>query len=337
MTFAVSGTGSAGMEAAVVNVIEPGDAMVVCVNGVFGGRMADVAARAGANVTKVERPWGEVFDPDDLRETLKTGRPKALGIVMAETSTGAWQSIAPIAELAREFGALLIVDAVTSLGGVEVAVDDWGIDVCYSGTQKCLSCPPGLAPITFSDRALQVVQSRKTKVQSWYLDVGMLANYWGSDRVYHHTAPINMNYALHEALRIVLEEGLENAFERHALNSQALAEGVTALGLGYAVPAERRLPMLNPILIPEGVDDAAARKALLETHGIEIGAGLGAFKGKVWRVGLMGHAAQPANVVAFLVALEQVLASQGVPVERGAGSGAATEFYGSRQIATASA
>lgn len=327
MTFAVSGTGSAGMEAAVVNVIEPGDAMVVCVNGVFGGRMVDVAQRAGANVTKIELPWGEVFDETDLRETLERVRPKALGIVMAETSTGAWQPIQPIAKLAREFGTLLIVDAVTALGGVEVAVDDWGIDVCYSGTQKCLSCPPGLAPITFSDRALEVVRSRKSKVQSWYLDVGMLANYWGSDRVYHHTAPINMNYALHEALRIVLEEGLENAFARHRLNHEALAAGVAAMGLEFAVPAERRLPMLNPIRIPEGIDDAALRRALLETFGIEIGAGLGAFKGKVWRVGLMGHAARPENVVAFLGALEKLLAAQGFSLESGAGVSAANGVY----------
>lgn len=330
MTFAISGTGSAGMEAAVVNVIEPGDAMVVCVNGVFGGRMVDVAERAGAKVTKLERPWGEIFDQSDLRETLERVRPKALGIVMAETSTGAWQPIQPIAELAREFGTLLIVDAVTALGGVEVAVDDWGIDVCYSGTQKCLSCPPGLAPITFSDRALEAVRSRKSKVQSWYLDVGMLANYWGSDRVYHHTAPINMNYALHESLRIVLEEGLENAFARHCLNHEALAAGAAAMGLEFAVPAERRLPMLNPIRIPDGIDDVSLRRELLESFGIEIGAGLGAFKGKVWRVGLMGHAARSENVAAFLNALEKLLTAQGFSLEPGAGISAATEVYRSK-------
>src|SRR5688572_14883165 len=212
MTFAVSATGSAGMEAAVVNLIEPGDSMVVCVNGVFGGRMADVAARAGAEVTKVTKPWGEVFSPADLKDALARAKPKVVGIVMAETSTGAWQPLEEISQLVHEAGALLLVDAVTALGGVPVEVDRWEIDVVYSGSQKCLSCPPGLAPVSFNKRAMQVVLSRKTKVQSWYLDVTMLAQYWGSERVYHHTAPINMTYGLYEALRLVLEEGLEACF-----------------------------------------------------------------------------------------------------------------------------
>ncbi|MEZ6074021.1 MAG: aminotransferase class V-fold PLP-dependent enzyme [Pirellulales bacterium] len=221
MTMAISATGSAGMEATVVNLIEPGDSMIVCKNGVFGMRMADVAERAGAQVTCVERPWGEVFTPSDLKDALAKAKPKVVGIVMAETSTGAWQPLEEIATLVHDAGALLLVDAVTSLGGVPVEVDAWGIDAIYSGTQKCLSCPPGLAPVSVNDRALDVVMNRKTKVQSWYLDVTMLANYWGSDRVYHHTAPINMTYGLHEALRVILEEGLEACFARHALNHQA--------------------------------------------------------------------------------------------------------------------
>ncbi len=327
MTMAVSGTGSAGMEAAVVNVIEPGDSVVVCVNGVFGGRMVDVAERAGAKVTKVERPWGEVFTPADLAPVLAQAKPKVVGIVMAETSTGAWQPIEEISRQVHEAGALLLVDAVTALGGLPVEVDAWNIDVIYSGTQKCLSCPPGLAPVSFSQRAMDVILNRRTKVQSWYLDVSMLAKYWGSERVYHHTAPINMTYALHEALRIVLEEGLDAAFARHQLNHRALKSGLAALGIEYAAQEGHQLPMLNAVKIPGGVDDAAVRKALLERFGIEIGAGLGAFKGKVWRVGLMGYGARPANVYLFLSALEQLLAEQGYGFEHGAGVAAASDVY----------
>lgn len=327
MTFAVSGTGSAGMETAVVNLIEPGDSMIVCVNGVFGGRMADVAGRAGAQVTKVERPWGEVFTADDLRPVLERVKPKAVGIVMAETSTGAWQPIEEISRLVHDAGAMLIVDAVTSLGGVPVETDGWNIDAIYSGTQKCLSCPPGLAPVSFNQRAVDVIVNRKTKVQSWYLDVGMLANYWGQDRVYHHTAPINMSYALYEALRIVLEEGLDACFARHLLNHQALAAGLGALGVEYSAQAGHRLPMLNAVKIPAGVDDARVRTGLLQRFGIEIGAGLGAFKGKVWRIGLMGYGSRPANVLLFLSALEQLLADQGYRFTAGAGVAAANDVY----------
>jgi alanine-glyoxylate transaminase/serine-glyoxylate transaminase/serine-pyruvate transaminase len=326
MTFAVSGTGSAGMEACVVNLIEPGDAMVVCVNGVFGGRMADVAERAGAKVTKIERPWGTVFTPEEIREALAT-KPKVVGIVMAETSTGAWQPLEEISRLVHEAGALLLVDAVTSLGGVPVEVDAWNIDAIYSGTQKCLSCPPGLSPVSFNARTVEMILARKTKVQSWYLDVSMLANYWGQNRVYHHTGPINMSYALHEALRVVLEEGLESCFQRHALNHRALKAGLAALGISYATQSGYQLPQLNAVNIPNGVDDATVRGQLLNRFGIEIGAGLGAFKGKVWRIGLMGYGSRPQNVLYFLAALEQLLAEQKHAFTPGSSIAAANQIY----------
>ncbi|MBW3599243.1 MAG: alanine--glyoxylate aminotransferase family protein [Planctomycetes bacterium] len=327
MTFAVSATGSAGMEAAVVNLVEPADSMLVCVNGVFGARMADVAVRAGAEVMQVARPWGEVFTPDDLQDALAKAKPKVVGIVMAETSTGAWQPLEEISQLVRDSGAMLLVDAVTSLGGVPVEVDEWGIDAIYSGSQKCLSCPPGLAPVSFSPRAVEAVMNRKRKVQSWYLDITMLANYWGTDRVYHHTAPINMSYALYEALRLVHEEGLEACFARHMLNHRALRAGLAALGIEYAAQEGHQLPMLNAVRIPAGVNDAKARKALLERFGIEIGGGLGDFKGKVWRIGLMGHASRATNVLVFLAALESLLAEQGHKFDHGASIAAANEVY----------
>jgi alanine-glyoxylate transaminase/serine-glyoxylate transaminase/serine-pyruvate transaminase len=327
MTFAVSGTGSAGMEATVVNLIEPGDSMVVCVNGVFGARMTDVAARAGARVTRIDRPWGDVFELADLKAALASARPKVVGIVMAETSTGAWQPIEEIAQLVHEAGALLLVDAVTAVGGVPVEVDRWGIDAIYSGTQKCLSCPPGLAPVSFNDRALDVILNRKTKVQSWYLDVSMLAKYWGQERVYHHTAPINMTYGLCEALRIVLEEGLEACHARHRTNHLALKAGLAAIGIGFAAREGHQLPMLNAVKIPAGVDDATVRRDLLNRFGIEIGAGLGDFKGKVWRIGLMGYGSRAANVLLFLSALEQILAEQGYAFDHGASIAAATKHY----------
>jgi len=332
MTLAVSGTGSAGMEAAVVNIIEPGDSMIVCVNGVFGGRMVDVATRAGANVTKVEKPWGEVFSPADLKEAIAKAKPKVVGIVMAETSTGAWQPIEEISKLVHDAGALLLVDAVTSLGGVPVEVDKWNIDVIYSGTQKCLSCPPGLAPVSFGPQAMEVVLGRKTKVQSWYLDLTMLAKYWGSERVYHHTAPINMTYALYEALQIVHEEGLEACFARHMLNHKALKAGLAALGIGYTAAEGHQLPMLNAVRIPQGVDDVAVRGGLLKRFGIEIGGGLGDFKGQVWRIGLMGYSARPNNVYLLLSALEQLLAEQGHKFDHGASTAAAAGVYSSVNV-----
>ena len=328
MTFAVSGTGSAGMEAAVVNLIEPGDSMVVCVNGVFGGRMVDVAQRAGATVTKAERPWGEVFTAEELKPILAKARPKVVGIVMAETSTGAWQPIEEVSKVVHESGALLLVDAVTSLGGVPVEVDRWQIDAIYSGTQKCLSCPPGLAPVSFGPRAMEAIQKRKSKVQSWYLDVTMLANYWGENRVYHHTAPINMSWGLYEALAVIHEEGLEACFARHLLHHRALKAGLAALGIGYAAAEGHQLPMLNAVRIPDGIDDAKVRSGLLSRFGIEIGAGLGDFKGKVWRIGLMGYAARAGNVLVFLSALEQLLAEQGHRFEAGGSIAAANSVYG---------
>jgi alanine-glyoxylate transaminase/serine-glyoxylate transaminase/serine-pyruvate transaminase len=327
MTMAISATGSAGMESTVVNLVEPGDSMVVCVNGVFGERMTDVAGRAGANVTRVDRPWGEVFEPAHLKEALAKAKPKVVGIVMAETSTGARQPLEEISDLVHNAGALLLVDAVTALGGMPVEVDKLKIDAIYSGSQKCLSCPPGLAPASFSPKAVETVLARKTKVQSWYLDVGMLAKYWGQERVYHHTAPINMTYGLYEALRIVLEEGQEAAFARHTLNHQALKAGLAAIGIRYAAAEGHQLPMLNAVHIPDGVDDMAVRGALLNRFGIEIGGGLGAFKGKVWRVGLMGHGSRQANVLTFLAALEQLLAEQKYAFTHGASIAAANGVY----------
>ena len=327
MTFAVSATGSAGMEAAVVNLIEPGDSMVVCVNGVFGMRMADVAGRAGAVLTKVERPWGEVFTCDDLKDVLAKSKPKVVGIVMAETSTGAWQPIEEISDLIHNAGAMLLVDAVTSLGGIAVEVDNWNIDAIYSGSQKCLSCPPGLAPVSFSEHAVDTILNRKQKVQSWYLDVTMLANYWGDDRAYHHTAPINMTYALYEALRVIHEEGLEECFARHMLNHRALKAGLAALAIKYNALEGHQLPMLNAVRIPDGVVDSAVRSGLLKRFGIEIGGGLGDFKGKVWRIGLMGYASRQANVLLLLSALEQLLAEQGHSFEAGASIAEANNIY----------
>ena len=256
-----------------------------------------------------------------MKEALARVKPKVVAIVMAETSTGAWQPIEEIAAAVRDAGAMLILDTVTALGGIPVEIDKWQIDAVYSGTQKCLSCPPGLAPVSFSDRAVEKILKRREKVRSWYLDVSLIANYWGGDRVYHHTAPINMTYALHEALRLVLEEGLEACFARHRRNHEALKAGLAAIGIEYATQAGHELPQLNAVRIPAGVDDAAVRKALLERFGIEIGAGLGAFKGKVWRIGLMGYASRQSNVLILLAALEQLLAEQGHRFEHGARRG----------------
>jgi alanine-glyoxylate transaminase/serine-glyoxylate transaminase/serine-pyruvate transaminase len=326
-TMAISGTGSAGQEATVLNLVEPGDRVLICVNGVFGGRLADMAERAGGEVTKIERPWGEVFTVAEIKEALHRLKPRVVAIVMAETSTGAWQPIEEIAAAVREAGSMMILDTVTALGGIPVEVDQWQIDAVYSGTQKCLSCPPGLAPVSFSDRAVEKILKRRQKVRSWYLDVSLIANYWGGDRVYHHTAPINMTYGLHEALRILLEEGLEASFARHRRNHEALKAGLAAIGIHYAAQAGHALPQLNAVRIPDGIDDAAVRKQLLERFGIEIGAGLGAFKGKVWRIGLMGYASREANVLLLLAAFEQLLAAKGHRFEHGAAIAAANGVY----------
>ncbi|MDX2036411.1 MAG: alanine--glyoxylate aminotransferase family protein [Isosphaeraceae bacterium] len=327
LTMAVSGTGSAGMEAVVVNLIEPGDKMLVCVNGVFGGRMVDVAERAGAEVVAIERPYGEVFDPQEVRDAVKRVGPKLVGIVHAETSTGAWQPVEEIAEIAHEAGAMIAIDTVTSLAGVPVEIDAWGIDAVYSGTQKCLSCPPGLAPVSFSDRAAELIAARKTKVRSWYLDMQMLQRYWGSDRFYHHTAPISMNYALREALALVLEEGLEARHARHLLHHRALKAGLAAMGIAYVTAEGCGLPQLNCIRIPAGIDDLAVRKRLLNDWGIEIGGGLGALKGAAWRIGLMGHSCRRENVTLVLAALETCLRDLGHAFPAGAALDAASKVY----------
>jgi alanine-glyoxylate transaminase/serine-glyoxylate transaminase/serine-pyruvate transaminase len=308
-------------------MIEPGDNMVVCVNGVFGQRMVDVAQRAGAQVTPIERPWGDIFPLDLLRESLQKVRPKVLGIVHAETSTGARQPMEELGKLCHEFDTLLLVDTVTSLGGIPVELDRWEIDAVYSGTQKCLSCPPGLAPVSFSPRAVELMGKRKTKVQSWYLDMTMVQRYWSEERFYHHTAPITMVYALREALRIVLEEGLSARFARHQTNHRALKAGLATLGITYVTVEGHQLPQLNAIRIPAGADDLNTRKVLLNDFGIEIGGGLGDFKGKAWRIGLMGQGSRPAVVLQFLSALEVALLRQGVKVTPGAGVAAAEQIY----------
>src|SRR5882762_6559787 len=312
MTFPVSGTGSAGMEFCCVNLIEPGDDVIIGVNGVFGTRMVDVAERCGARVMKVEAAWGRIIEPQQIADALKkVSRPKFVAIVHAETSTGALTPVEEISKLTHKAGALMLLDTVTSLGGCPVRIDDWQVDAVYSGTQKCLSCPPGLAPASLSPRALEVATRRKTKVQSWYLDVNLLASYWGQDRAYHHTAPISMNYALHEALRLVLDEGLENRWRRHEQNHLALKKGLAAMGLQIASQEGHQLWQLNAVTVPEGVDEAAVRKRLLTDFNIEVGAGLGPLKGKIWRVGLMGETSSKANVKAFLSALAQILNDSG--------------------------
>jgi alanine-glyoxylate transaminase / serine-glyoxylate transaminase / serine-pyruvate transaminase len=308
LTLAVSGTGSAGMEACIVNLIEPGDKMLVCVNGVFGGRMKDVASRAGAKVTALEMPWGKVFSPDQIKEAIDRSGPfKLVGIVQAETSTGAAQPIVEISKIVHDAGGLLLVDSVTSLGGMEVNVDGWRIDACYSGTQKCLSCPPGLSPVTFSPAAENIIATRKTPVQSWYLDMTMVRKYWETERLYHHTAPINAIYGLHEALRLVLEEGLPARWERHVQMHKKLKAGLAEMGIEYLADPNHQLPMLNAVGTPNGIDEAAIRKKLLDEFKIEIGGGLGAFKGKAWRIGLMGETAREPNINALLAALGSLL------------------------------
>lgn len=311
LTLAMSGTGSAGMETCFVNLVEPGDRVLVGVNGVFGTRMAEVARRAGAEVTEVPGEWGRALHADDLRAAARGGRFDVVAVVHAETSTGVLQDVPSIKAVADELGALLLLDCVTSLGGVEVALDAWGVDAAYSGTQKCLSCPPGLAPVSFSERAVARLARRRTKVPSWYLDLSLIQGYWGEERSYHHTAPINMLYGLHEALRLALVEGLPARFARHAHHARAFVAGVEALGLAPRVPAAERLPPLTAIAVPEGVDDVRARRFLLAEYGLEIGGGLGPMKGNTWRVGLMGAGATRRSVELCLAGLAAALRDQG--------------------------
>jgi alanine-glyoxylate transaminase/serine-glyoxylate transaminase/serine-pyruvate transaminase len=328
-TIAVSGTGSAGMEAALVNVVEPDDAVIVGVNGVFGTRLAEIVGRCGGRLVKLDAAWGQVFPLERIEEALRReGKVKAVAVVHAETSTGAQQPLEGLGELCHGHGALLVVDAVTSIGGLPVEVDRHGIDVCYAGTQKCLSCPPGLAPLTLSPRALEAVRARKVKCQSWYLDLSLIADYWAEGkRAYHHTAPISMVYALREALRIVLEEGLEARFARHRLHSSALMAGLAELGCTPNAAEGHRLPSLNCVHTPPGVEEAPVRKAILLEAGIEIGGGLGPLLGKVWRIGLMGEGSRAESVLAVLHALERALARAGRKVSPGAALAAAAAVY----------
>ena len=311
VTVPISATGSAGMEAALVNIIEPGDEVVVCIHGVFGERMLDIIGRAGGKPLIVRAEWGRAIERKNIEAALDSSKPRALAIVHAETSTGVLQDITGLGELAHNKGALLIVDAVTSLGGHPVGVDRNDIDVCYSGTQKCLGAPPGLAPITFSERALERIRARRSKVQSWYLDMTIVGTYWGSERAYHHTAPISMNYALREGLRILIDEGLEARWRRHELNHRALVAGIEAMGLEMNVALENRLWTLNAVRVPEGADDARVRGRLLNDSNTEIGGGLGPLKGKIWRIGLMGSGSSRENVLLVLEALHRTLNAEG--------------------------
>ena len=324
MTMPISATGTGAMETACANILEPGDTFVVCRNGYFGIRLGNIAQRCGARVFEVDTPWGQPVDPQVLDDELsKHSRVKAVGVVHAETSTGVLTPMPGILDVIRKHGALSIVDAVTSLGGHDMQVDEWGIDVCYSGTQKCLGAPPGLAPITLSEDAMEVVRTRETPVQSFYFNLQELGSYWGRNRAYHHTAPISMTYALREALRMMMEEGIENRIDRHTRAAAALRAGLEALGLELLAHPDYRLNPLTTVQIPEGIDDAQVRAALLNEYGIEIGGGLGEFRGKAWRIGLMGDSARDRNVLALLSALEQLLSENGYEVAFGSSLAAA--------------
>ncbi|MDM9584810.1 alanine--glyoxylate aminotransferase family protein [Nostoc sp. GT001] len=307
LTIAVSGTGTAAMEATIANAVEPGDVVLIGVAGYFGNRLVDMAGRYGADVRTITKPWGQVFNLDELQTALKIHRPAILALVHAETSTGARQPLEGVADLCREFGTLLLVDTVTSLGGVPLFLDAWGVDLAYSCSQKGLGCSPGASPFTMSSRAFEKLQQRQTKVANWYLDMLLLGKYWGAERTYHHTAPINLYYALREALRLLAEEGLANSWQRHQKNVEYLWEGLENLGLSMHVEQEYRLPTLTTVRIPEGVDGKAIARQLLNEHNIEIGGGLGELAGKVWRVGLMGFNSRKESVDQLLAALRQVL------------------------------
>lgn len=327
VTISMSGTGSAGMETIFVNLVEPEDKVIIGVNGLFGQRMVDVAERCGASVITVTAPWGEIISPEVVEEALKDNPDaKLVAVVHAETSTGVRQPLEKISEIVHRYNALFVCDMVTSLGGIPTEIDTYNVDAAYSGTQKCLSAPPGLAPVTLSDRAMEVIAKRKSKVQSWYLDLSMIQNYWGEDRFYHHTAPITMVYSLREALRIIVAEGLENVFARHQKYGTALHLGLEGMGLELLVAKEHRLYQLTSVRIPQGVNDVEVRKALLQDYGIEIGGGLGDLKGQIWRIGLMGFNAQRKNVILLLSALEDILRRQGFSFSAGAGIEAATQY-----------
>lgn len=330
LTLPISAPGSAGMEACFVNLIEPGDKVIVCQNGVFGGRMQENVTRLGATAVMVEDNWGEAISIDKVQAAIDAHpNAKAIAFVHAETSTGVQSDAAQLCAMAQTNSMLSIVDSVTGLAGIEVDVDRWGADALYSGTQKCLSCTPGLSPITFSEKAQQVIQNRTTPVPSWFLDMNLVMGYWGkgAKRAYHHTAPVNALYGLHEALTILKEEGLENSWARHKHNHEALKAGLEAMGLSLIVPPEARLPQLNAVSIPDGVDEALVRKHLLENYDLEIGAGLGQLAGKVWRIGLMGYSANPSNVRLCLSALEDALLDQGVTLNAGSALNEANKVY----------
>lgn len=330
LTLPVSAPGSAGMETAFVNLVEPGDTVVVCQNGVFGGRMQENVERCGATAVMVHDEWGKPLDPNKLEDALKA-HPEAriVAFVQAETSTGAESDTRTLVDTAHRYDCLAIVDTVTALGGTPVETDAWGIDAVYAGSQKCLSCTPGLSPVSFSEAAIERIRNRTHKVQSWFLDLSLVMGYWGkgAKRAYHHTAPINALYGLHESLVMLQEEGIENAWARHRRNHNALRAGLEAMGVGFLVESQYRLPQLNAVCVPEGVDEAAVRTALLNDYSIEIGAGLGPLAGKIWRIGLMGHASNPRNVYLLLGAMENILAGQGFTLQRGAGLSAAQETY----------
>ncbi len=325
LTIPISGPGSAGMEACFVNLIEPGEKAIVCINGVFGGRMKENIERANGIPIVVENTWGTPVDPNQLEDALKTHRDaKIVAFVHAETSTGVQSDARKLTEISHHHNCLTVVDAVTSLGGSPLKVDEWALDAVYSGSQKCLSCTPGLSPLTLSDRAVEKIKKRKTKVQSWFLDLSLLMGYWGSGkRAYHHTAPINPLYGLHEALAMLQEEGLENSWARHQQHHSALRSGIEAMGLSFLVHESARLPQMNAVVVPEGVDEAILRNRLLNEYNLEIGAGLGALAGKIVRIGLMGYGANMKNVMYCLEALEAVLADMRAPIETGVAMNAA--------------
>ncbi len=307
LTLPLSGTGSAGMEACFVNLVEPGDKVLIAVNGVFGRRMKDVAERLGAQVDALEFEWGTPVIPEEVEKKIKEKAYGIVAIVHAETSTGVMNPVAEVGELLKNAESIYLVDTVTSLGGIDVRMDDWHIDALYSGTQKCISCPPGLAPLSFSEKAMAMLRGRKKKVPNWYLDISMIADYWGQNRVYHHTAPVNMIYGLYQALLLILEETPEKVFQRHSESHRALVNGLKDLGVKMLVDESHRLPMLNAVLVPEGVDELSVRRRLRDEFKIEIGSGLGPLAGKIWRIGLMGHTARPENVERLLAALKKIL------------------------------